>query len=110
MLFLSRNPPFPGFCTMIAVPTHNPPSPIQTNGADSVSPADIPFESAAAVVLGRMQEAFALLLKSVQGPTAKCTDVEKTFGIDPKLSWQVFRMATAANPLAVGTNVPARVS
>lgn len=72
--------------------------------------ADLPFESAATAVLGRLQVAVAALLKSASGPTGKCTDVEETFGIDPKLSWQVFRIATTPNPLAAGVNVPVRAS
>lgn len=72
--------------------------------------ADLPFESAATAVLGRLQVAVGMLLKSASGPTGKCTDVEETLGIDPKLSWQVFRIATTSNPLAAGVNVPVRAS
>ncbi len=79
-----------------------------------ISPAassrPIPFERAAVLVLGAMQSAIADLFKAVPGGVRKQADLEKSFGVDRKLCWQVYRIATASNPLAAGTNVPARVS
>jgi hypothetical protein len=71
---------------------------------------DESFEIAAAAVLGRLRDAVAALLAGAPGPTGKCTDVQATFGIDPKLAWQIFRIATAENPLAAGGSIPASVS
>jgi hypothetical protein len=76
----------------------------------SSSTVSVSFENAAAIVLSRLQEAVTGLLAGAPGPTGKCTDIEKTFGIDAKLAWHLLRISTATNPLAVGTNVPARVS
>lgn len=96
---------------MLVVHTHRrATSPKNAELASAPSDSSVPFEAAAATVLGRLQEAFSSLLGDAPGPTGKCTDIERTFGIDAKLSWQLFRMVTATNPLAVGTNVPARVS
>lgn len=76
----------------------------------TASLGDLPFESAATAVLGRLRVAVAALLKGTTGPTSKCTDVQATLGLDPRLSWQVFRIATTRNPLAAGMNVPVRAA
>ncbi|MGH7131035.1 MAG: hypothetical protein ACREJO_03725 [Phycisphaerales bacterium] len=71
---------------------------------------DLPFEQAAAGVLGELQRSIAELLEAAPGETGRAADVERAFGVDYKLAWQVYRIATAASPLAAGANVPARVS
>lgn len=68
------------------------------------------FEHAAALVLGRLQVALSELLKAAPGQTRTASEVERAFGIDYKLGWQIHRIATAENPLSAGSNVPARVS
>jgi hypothetical protein len=85
---------------MPPVPTQQTPSPA------SHAPADLPFESAATAVLGRLQSSLVALLRGAPGPSGTCTEVEDTLGLDPKLAWQVFRIATSGNPLAAGMNVP----
>lgn len=73
--------------------------------------AALPFGQDAAQVLGELQSA---MLSLVQGASPvevrRAADVERALGVDRKLCWQVYRIATASNPLAAGTNVPARVS
>lgn len=71
---------------------------------------ELPFVSAASAILGRLQAACGALLSAAPGPTSTCTDVESTFGLDAKLAWQVFRIATTPNLLAAGVNVPVRSS
>jgi hypothetical protein len=61
-------------------------------------------------VLGRLQHAIADLLSAAPEEVRKAADVERAFGIDHRLGWQVFRIATSRNPLAAGTQIPARVS
>jgi hypothetical protein len=69
------------------------------------------FEQAAAVVLGNLQSAMMALVRAVARiEVRKAADVERALGMDRKLCWQVYRIATASNPLAAGANVPARVS
>lgn len=70
----------------------------------------MPFEQHAAVVLGALQRSLAALLATTPGEVARAKDVERTFGLDARLGWQIHKIATAANPLACGTSVPARVS
>jgi hypothetical protein len=68
------------------------------------------FEHAAGMVLGRLQIALAELLRAVPAQTRTASEVERAFGVDYKLGWQVHRIANSKNPLAAGPNVPARVS
>lgn len=83
--------------------------PDRGRGVEGVS-AGMTFEAAATAVLGRLQSALSELLKSVPSPTRTASEVERAFGIDYKLSWQVHKIATAQNPLAAGSHVPAKVS
>lgn len=76
----------------------------------SQTPSNASFEMAAIGVMEKLHLAFADLLGGVSAATGTCAEVEKAFGIDAKLAWQVLRIATVSNPLAAGTNVPARVS
>lgn len=50
------------------------------------------------------------LVRAVSASTKRASDVEKAFGVDYKLGWQVHRIATVRNPLEAGAHVPARVS
>lgn len=69
------------------------------------------FEHAATVVLGNLQSSMLALVQAVARiEVRKAADVERALGMDRKLCWQVYRIATASNPLAAGANVPARVS
>ncbi len=68
------------------------------------------FEEAASSSLGEFQDSVAGLLAAVPGDIRRAIDVGQVLGIDNRLAWQVFRIATVKPTLAVGTNVPARVS
>ncbi len=65
-----------------------------------------PFESDAVAVLASAREAFAVLIASLPSPIRKPTDLKRCLRIDPKLAWQVFRVATATDPLSAGLHVP----
>jgi hypothetical protein len=69
-----------------------------------------PFEQAAKSVLSEVQQAFAAMVEALPGPIRTAADVQRAFGVDKKLGWQVYRVATAPNPMAAGTAVPAKVS
>jgi hypothetical protein len=68
------------------------------------------FQQAATTVLAELQRAVASLLASASGETRRVADVVRTFGVDHRLGWQIHKIANAPTPLAVGANVPARVS
>jgi hypothetical protein len=68
------------------------------------------FEQAAAIVLGRVQSAVSELLRAGPEQPRKAADVERVFGVDHRLGWQLYRIANASNALAAGPYVPARVS
>ncbi len=68
------------------------------------------FHEHASSVLGNLQSAVLDLLRSVSASTKRASDVEKAFGVDYKLGWQIHRIATVRNPLEAGAHVPARVS
>lgn len=68
------------------------------------------FEQSAVQVLGTLQHAVADLLAHAPTEIRKAVDVERVFGVNRLLGWQVYRIASAKNPLAAGVQVPARVS
>jgi hypothetical protein len=73
-------------------------------------PPHLPFDQAAAIVLGDLQHALVDLLAAAPSEVRKAADVERVFGVNHLIGWQVYRIATAQNPLAAGAHVPARVS
>lgn len=77
---------------------------------NTVEPHETTFEQSATAVLERLQHALASLLAAAPGEVRKAADVERVFGLDHRLGWQVYRIANAKHPLAAGTHVPARVS
>lgn len=68
------------------------------------------FEQAASAVLDRLQHALAALIAAGPSDVRKAADVERVFGVDHRLGWQVFRIVNAKHPLAAGAHVPAKVS
>lgn len=80
------------------------------NGTIGRRRPSVTFEADARGVLTELQRALAELLDGLARPTGTPTEIARALGLDYKLSWQVHRIATSANPLAGGTNVPARVS
>lgn len=68
------------------------------------------FEQDAVQVLSGLQMAIRSVIDSAPVRPKSPTDLSKLYGVDKALGWNVFRMSTAQTPLAVGLNVPARVS
>ncbi len=79
--------------------------------AGTASPAPsshMTFEQAAAMVIGGLQHALADLLAAAPSEVRKASDVERVFGVNYLLGWQVYRIATSQNPLAAGMHVPGK--
>lgn len=70
------------------------------------SAGTLPFDRAAPQVLNEVQRACLALLEALPGTVQKAADVHRALGIDPKLGWQIYRVARARTPLAAGTHVP----
>lgn len=64
------------------------------------------FRQEATDNLVRLRTALFDLMRSKVGVVKKSTDVQGAFGVDLKLSWQVFRMVTATGALEVMPHVP----
>lgn len=68
------------------------------------------FEQTATAVLGRFQASIVALLAGMPGQNRRAADVERALGLDPKLAWQVHKIAHAPNAMASAVNIPAAVS
>jgi hypothetical protein len=68
------------------------------------------FERDVAAVLSRMRSDLAEVIAAIPGNIAKAADLHRALRIDRKLSWKVFKVASATNPLAAGSHVPSRAS
>lgn len=64
------------------------------------------FEQEVSNVLGRLRGALAAVIAAVPGNVAKAADLQRALKIDMKLSWKLFKVITAADPLAAGPHVP----
>ena len=78
--------------------------------ADDEQNGPVGFTVEVAQVLGRLRSTFADILAAVPGPVSNPTDLHRTLRTDMKLSWQVFKVATAIDPLAAGPHVPTPAS
>jgi hypothetical protein len=76
------------------------------------SRADAPdsFERAAVSAMGGLSSAFSELVAALGGSIRRPVDLERALELEPKLAWQVFRIALAEAPLAEAGNVPSRPS
>lgn len=98
------------------IPVSDRKSPASVGVESTLAPAPrsgasvLGFEFAAQEVLARLQDALAALLRLSGTDIRKAADVERAFGIDHRLGWQVYRIVHAPNPLAAGSHVPAKVS
>lgn len=98
---------------MHSLSTHSPfaqPAGAASQSGSNAPAAALTFEQDATIVLARLQQTLSDLVLAAPEEVRKAADVERVFGIDHRLGWQVFRIVKARNPLAVGPNVPARVS
>jgi hypothetical protein len=73
------------------------------SGAEHDGPG---FETEAAKVLQRLRAALSEVVNGVPGPKAKPAELQRSLGIDFKLSWRVLKVLSAPGPLAAGPHVP----
>jgi hypothetical protein len=64
------------------------------------------FETEASRVLAALSKALSQLFSGLSEPIERARHVENALGIDYTLAWRTFRLATAANPVALGAEVP----
>lgn len=64
------------------------------------------FESEAVGVMRDLRGAFLSVMQGLKTPIHRATELERALGIRTTLAWQVFRVATAENPLEAGSHVP----
>jgi hypothetical protein len=57
-------------------------------------------------VIGRLREAYSDLLSALPDEVGGAIEVERALGLNKKLAWQVYRVATATTPLIAGARVP----
>lgn len=65
-----------------------------------------PFEQDALPVLTALCRTFAEFLRAIPGDIDGPRDLERTLDVDYVLAWRTYRVATAADPAAVGADVP----
>lgn len=71
---------------------------------------DALFEEIASEVLLRLRKALVDILAALPAEIAKGADLHRVLQIDRKLSWCVFRVASASDPISAGVHVPSRAS
>jgi hypothetical protein len=72
---------------------------------DTVGPASS-FADEAAIVMRTLRAAIAKLVEATPNGARKSQDLQKLFGIDGKLSWQVFKLAGPGDALSLAPHVP----
>lgn len=65
-----------------------------------------PFDHQAVEVLGHLRAALASVIADLPGGVRRAADLQRAVSIDRKLSWRVFKVVQAADPLASGAFVP----
>jgi hypothetical protein len=64
------------------------------------------FEGGVTEVLRGVRTAFAAVIAALPGGIAKAADLQRALKIDMKLSWKVFKVLNATDPLLAGPHVP----
>ncbi|MCC5821704.1 MAG: hypothetical protein LAT64_00280 [Phycisphaerales bacterium] len=64
------------------------------------------FEPQAVAVMHGLRDAFLGLLEGLPGSGSRAVDLEKALGVSRTLGWQIHRVATSHDPLAVAAHVP----
>ena len=65
-----------------------------------------PFDEQAVEVLGRLRAALAAAIADMPGSIRRAADLQKAVKIDMKLSWRIFKLAHASDPMSAGQYVP----
>ena len=65
-----------------------------------------PFDEQAVAVLGRLRAALAAVIGAIPGNITRATDLQRVAKIDMNLSWRLFKVARATDPLSAGPHVP----
>jgi hypothetical protein len=91
-------------------PMERPRGAVDGPGPRRAPTPEMPFDQAAAAVLGSFQHALIDLFAAAPAEIRKAADVERAFGVNHLLGWQTYRIAHAENPLAAGAHIPPRVS
>ena len=76
----------------------------------TAEPTEPVFQHDVATTLTRLRREFAQVIAAVPGEIAKGADLHRALRIDRKLSWKVFKVANAPNPVAAGPHVPTRAN
>jgi hypothetical protein len=79
-----------------------------TNGP--VSRPSRTFENDVTEVMTRLRSALAQLIAAAPDDIAKGADLHRSFRLDRTLSWKVFKVAHATDPMAAGAHVPSPAS
>src|SRR5262245_24139170 len=64
------------------------------------------FADEAGAVMRTLRTAISRLVEATPNGARKSQDLQKLFGIDGKLSWQVFKLAGPGDALSLATHVP----
>lgn len=73
---------------------------------EMIGPASHTLDAEVSEAIGDLRAAYADLLAAIPGDASSSIAVERTLGLNKKLAWQVYRVATAPTPLVAGTRVP----
>lgn len=76
----------------------------------TTTPVAEPFEQAVGRVVQRLKEVLIELLSCTVGEGANTVDIQRELGLDKKLAWQVFRLATGEDLVAETANLPGKRS
>ena len=72
--------------------------------------ADRPFYEDVARTLTRLRSELSEVIAAVPDDVRKGADLHRALQIDRKLSWKVFKIANATDPVAAGPHVPSRAN
>jgi len=76
---------------------------------DSAATAES-FERHSLEVLGRLRATIGAVVAAIPGGMRRASDLKKATGLDMKLSWRLFKVSQAADPLSAGPHVPSQAN
>jgi len=82
----------------------------QDNPSSQASRNDAPFEEDVARILKRLRSELSEVIAAVPSDVRKGADLMRALRIDKKLSWRIFKVANAPDPIAAGPHVPSRAN